>query len=99
MLHKKVTLAKKQADGYVIPLAQINLVLVVTDRGMVGCGAFDMAALNTFSYPAARVKSKTGNPIATIEDLLEGTIKDANAEAIKLGVNAGISGREALDLM
>jgi hypothetical protein len=51
-----VKLASKEADGYVIPLGTINLVNVVTDVGMVGCGAFDVAALNNFGYPAAKVR-------------------------------------------
>jgi uncharacterized protein YunC (DUF1805 family) len=99
MVQEKVKLTNKQADGYVIPLGPLNLVFVVTDKGLVGCGAFDVAALNTFSYPAARVKSKSGKPIATIHDLLEGVVKDANAEAARLGINIGMSGREALELM
>ena len=64
---------------------------------MVGCGAFDVMAFDAFDYPAVRVKSTSGNPIATIDDLLAGVVKDANAEATKLGINIGISGREALD--
>lgn len=50
MIQTKVKLAKKEADGYVIPLGNVNLVNVVTDLGMVGCGAFDVAALNNFGY-------------------------------------------------
>lgn len=99
MVQKKVKLTNKQADGYVIPLGQINLVFVVTDEGMVGCGAFDVAALNNFNYPAAKVKSQSGKPIATIEDLLEGIVKEANAEAATLGITVGMSGIEALDLL
>ena len=75
MIHRKVQLAKKQADGYVIPLGQVNLVNVVTDVGMVGCGAFDVAALNNFGYPAAKVRPSKGNSIATIDDLLGGNRK------------------------
>jgi uncharacterized protein YunC (DUF1805 family) len=97
MVYQKVQLTNKQADGYIIPLGSINIVLVVTDVGMVGCGAFDVMAFDAFDYPAVRVKSTSGNPIATIDDLLAGVVKDANAEATKLGINIGISGREALD--
>jgi len=99
MLHEKVQLAEKQADGYVIPLGPVNLVMVVTDVGMVGCGAFDVAALDNFGYPAARVRATRGSSVATIDDLLVGAIKDANAAAIRLGVEIGMSGREALDRM
>ena len=99
MLHEIVLLTNKQADGYVIPLGILNLVNVVTDTGMVGCGAFDILALDNFGYPAARVKSATGSGIATIDDLLSGLVKDANAAAIKRGVKVGMTGREALDLI
>jgi uncharacterized protein YunC (DUF1805 family) len=99
MIHEKVKLVNKEADGYVIPLGPVNLVSVVTDVGMVGCGAFDVAALDKFSYPAARVKATQGGSIDTIDDLLAGTVKDANEAAVKLGVEIGMSGREALDQM
>jgi uncharacterized protein YunC (DUF1805 family) len=99
MIHRKVQLAKKQADGYVIPLGQVNLVSVVTDVGMLGCGAFDVAALNNFGYPAARVRPSQGSSIATIEDLLQGIVKEVNPAAEKLGLKVGMAGREALDLL
>ncbi len=99
MIHTKVQLARKQADGYVIPLGKVNLVNVVTDVGMVGCGAFDVTALNNFGYPAARVKPNRSSSIATIDDLLDGVIKDANDAAASLGIKVGMSGKEALDLL
>lgn len=99
MVHEKVQLGNKQADGYVIPLGPVNLVSVVTNIGMVGCGAFDVEALSKFGYPAARVRASTGGSIATIDDLLAGIVKDANSAAIKLGVKIGMSGREALNQM
>ena len=99
MIHEKVKLKHKQADGYVIPLGPVNLVNVVTDVGMVGCGAFDVGALNNFAYPAARVKPSVGSSIATIDDLLQGTVKDVNFAAEKLGLKNGMTGREALELL
>lgn len=97
--HRKVHLTHKQADGYVIPLGPVNLVNVVTDLGMVGCGAFDVGALNNFGYPAARVRPTTGSSIASIDDLLQGTVKEVNPAAEKLGLKNGMTGREALDLL
>lgn len=99
MEHIKVQIAKKQADGYVIALGPVNLVAVVTDVGMVGCGAFDVAALNNFGYPAARVRPSQGSSVASIEDLLKGIVKEANPAAEKLGLKIGQSGREALELL
>jgi uncharacterized protein YunC (DUF1805 family) len=99
MNHIKVQLSGKQADGYVIPLGPVSLVNVVTDVGMVGCGAFDVAALNNFGYPAAKVRPSRGSSIATIEDLLQGIVKEANPAAEALGLKVGLTGREALELL
>ncbi|MDN7025363.1 DUF1805 domain-containing protein [Methanoculleus sp. FWC-SCC1] len=94
-----VALERSEGVGYVIPLGAVNLVTVVAARGMVGCGAFDVAALDAFGYPAARVRPSRGTSIATVDDLLDGTIREANAAAGKLGVREGMSGKEALDLL
>ncbi len=94
-----VPLQRKSGAGYVVPLGPANLVFVITDVGMVGCGAFDVMALEKFGYPAARVRPGHGPVIATIEDLLEGIIRDANPSAERCGIRAGMTGREALDLL
>jgi uncharacterized protein YunC (DUF1805 family) len=66
---------------------------------MVGCGAFDVAALNNFGYPAARVRPAHSSSIATIEDLLQGIVKEVNSAAEKLGLKVGLTCREALELL
>lgn len=99
MEHIKMQLTAKQADGYIIALGPVNLVNVVTNVGMVGCGAFDVAALNNFGYPAAKVRPAQGSSIATIEDLLQGIVKEVNPAAEKLGLKVGQTGREALELL
>ena len=99
MDHEIVKLAGKQARGYVIPLGPANLVFIVTDKGMVGCGAFDVVVLNSFDYLAARVRPSKGSSIASFEDLLNGIVKEANPAAEKRGVRMGMSGRQALDLL
>jgi uncharacterized protein YunC (DUF1805 family) len=99
MNHIKVQLSGKQADGYVIALGPVNLVNVVTDMGMVGCGAFDVAALNNSSYPAAKVRPAQGSSIATIEELLQGIVKEVNPAGELLGLKVGLTCREALELL
>jgi len=99
MDNMKVQLTRKQAEGYIIALGPVNLVNIVTDIGMVGCGAFDVAALSNFGYPAARVRPAQGDSIATIEDLLQGIVKEVNPAAEKLGLKVGQTGREALELL
>jgi uncharacterized protein YunC (DUF1805 family) len=99
MIQKKVKLTRKEADSYVIPFGKFNMVAVVTDIGMIGCGMFDVFALDNFDYPAARIKSGTGGPIATIDDILKGIVKDANKAAQKRGIKIGMTGAQALDFL
>jgi uncharacterized protein YunC (DUF1805 family) len=94
MQHEKVELSHKTADGYVIPCGPFNIVSINTDVGMVGCGAFDVLALDRFDYPAARIPG-----VATVADLLEGTINQVNEAAQGRGIAEGMTGREALAMM
>ncbi|MCK7507932.1 MAG: YunC family protein [Desulfobacterales bacterium] len=80
-----VQLTRKVADGYIIPLGPANLVAIMTDVGMVGCGAFDVAALDSFSYPAAKVRPSIGPSIVDTDDLLKGIVKEANRSAMGRG--------------
>jgi len=99
MIEETIPLKHSDGKGFVIPLGSINLVGVVASRGMVGCGAFDVSALNNFAYPAAKVRPLAGPSIVTIADLLSGEIKETNAAAQDLGVKAGMTGKAALDLL
>jgi len=94
-----VQLTRKVADGYVIPLGQANLVAVMTDVGMAGCGAFDVAALDSFSYPAVKVRPATGPSIIDVDDILKGIVKEANRSALGRGIRTGMTGRQALELL
>jgi uncharacterized protein YunC (DUF1805 family) len=93
----KVQLATKEAEGFVIPLGPANLVAIKTDVGMVGCGAIDVAALDSFSYPAARVRPSIGPSIVDTDDILKGIVKEANRSAMGRGIRTGMTGRQALE--
>ena len=99
MHRENVHLTKKVAEGFVIPLGPANLVAVKTDVGMVGCGAFDVAALDSFSYPAAKVRPSIGPSIVDVDDILKGIVKEANRSAIGRGIRTGMTGRQALELL
>ena len=99
MEYIEVQLSRKKADGFVIPLGPANLVAIKTDVGMVGCGAFDVAALDSFSYPAAKVRPSFGPSIVDTDDILKGIVKEANRSAFGRGIRTGMTGREALELL
>lgn len=93
----KVKLTTKEADGFIIPLGPANLVAVITDIGMVGCGAIDVATLDSFSYPAAKVRPAIGSSIMDTDDILTGIVKEANRSAMGRGIRTGMTGRQALE--
>src|SRR5512137_3020925 len=95
----EIRLPKKKAQGFVIPLGPANLVAIKTDIGLVGCGAFDVAALDSFSYPAAKVRPAIGPAIMDTDDILKGIIKEANRSAIGRGIRTGMTRRQALELL
>ncbi|MBP2133535.1 uncharacterized protein YunC (DUF1805 family) [Methanomicrobium sp. W14] len=90
----RVCINEKEAEGFVIPIGKVSLVFMKTEKGMIGCGAFDVGALEKFGYPAAKVKP-AGNSVKDINDLLSGEIAAANSSAEKLGIKKGMSGKEA----
>jgi uncharacterized protein YunC (DUF1805 family) len=94
-----IQLTRKTADGFIIPLGPANLVAIKTDVGMIGCGAFDVAALDSFSYPAAKVRPSIGPSIVDTDDLLKGIVKEANRSAMGRGIKNGMTGRAALELL
>ena len=89
----------KTADGYVIPLGTVNLVFVKTEKGMIACGAFNVAVLDKFDYPAVRIASKDGSRISGPEDLLKGVAVEVNESAASLGIETNCTGEAALELL
>ena len=98
-MEKTLRLQHSDGAGYVVPLGPVNLVWVVAKKGLVGCGAFDVKALEKFDYPAARVRPVGRMSVETLDDLLAGEIREANVMAEYIGIAVGMSGREALDLL
>jgi uncharacterized protein YunC (DUF1805 family) len=94
-----IQLTRKTADGFIIPLGPANLVAIKTDIGMIGCGVFDVAALDSFSYPAAKIRPSIGPSIIDTDDLLKGIVKEANRSAMGRGIKNGMTGRAALELL
>jgi uncharacterized protein YunC (DUF1805 family) len=99
MQQEEIQLTRKTADGFIIPLGPANLVAIKTDVGMIGCGAFDVAALDSFSYPAAKIRPSIGPSIVDTDDLLKGIVKEANRSAMGRGIKNGMTGRAALELL
>jgi len=93
---QQLEIGGKKATGYVISLGNVNIVMLKTEKGMLACRAVDVAVLDKFAYPAARVRFPDGRPIAAVADILRAEVCEVNEHAGKLGVAVGIKGGEAL---
>ena len=99
MNQKTIRIGGKTAQGYEIPVGPVNLVFATTGSALIGCGLIDPMVFDKFSYPAARLKASKGPLIVTLDDLLAGEVREANAMALQRGVTVGMSGRDALEKM
>jgi uncharacterized protein YunC (DUF1805 family) len=90
----------QRAIGYAVELSDsVNLVFAAARNALIGCGAFDVRALDRFNIGAVKVGSADGSAVTSVADLLGGVVKEANQAASRLGVREGMSGREALEKM
>lgn len=73
--------------------------VILTPAGLVGCGIYDMKTPAEFGQAIAIARGTPQNPLVDPEDLLEARIVDATPQAKAMGIQIGITGREAVELM
>lgn len=96
MVSESFTLNGKTCMGHIIPIGPVNLVFAMAEKGLVGCGAIDVQALEKFHIPAAKVRPVGSASVSTIEDLLAGEIVAVNQYATPMGITIGMRGKDAL---
>ena len=96
MEEQKFSLDGTEVTGHIIPIGQVNLVFAQTKRGLVGCGAIDVIALEKFNIPAVKVRPTTADSVRNIDDLLKGIVVVVNSFAKEAGISPDMTGEEAL---
>jgi uncharacterized protein YunC (DUF1805 family) len=84
----------KKLTGVEIALPKAPLVLVHGETGFVMCGYLNVEAADKLGVAAAMVRG-----VSTVDDLLAAKIQAVSKAASEKGVQAGMSGREALALL
>jgi uncharacterized protein YunC (DUF1805 family) len=72
---------------------------ILTPAGLVGCGIYDVATAAHFNQAVAICRGTPAVPLVEPEDLLEAKIVDATPQARALGIEPGITGRQAVELL
>ena len=72
---------------------------ILTAAGIVGCGIYDLATAAEFGQAIAIAKGTPAKPLVEPEDLLDAKIVGVTPQAQALGVEIGLTGREAVERM
>jgi uncharacterized protein YunC (DUF1805 family) len=73
--------------------------VILTEAGLVGCGIYDVKTAAEFGQAIAIARGTPQNPLVNPEDLLNAKIVDATPRAKELGIQIGMTGGQAVELM
>lgn len=96
---KEVQTKNGKVEGCQVKWPGFNILLFAGTKGFLGCGVFDLDALDKFGVACAIVESTPQNPIGTLERFTTRKIAKANAKARALGINIGMDSTEALNIL
>jgi uncharacterized protein YunC (DUF1805 family) len=94
---QNIQIGNKTAKAAVVELGVVNLVFAWTEKGFIGCGAFDEKCFDRLNYPAVKMRGQNGKRISTIDDLLEADVFSPNNTAKEMGINMDMNGRQVLE--
>ena len=72
---------------------------ILTEAGLVGCGIYDVKTAGEFGQAIAIARGTPENPLVNPEDLFEAKIVDLTPHARDLGIQVGMTGREAVEIL
>lgn len=72
---------------------------ILTNAGIVGCGIYSISTPAEFGQAIAIAKGTPQHPLTDPEDLFDAKIVDCTPRAREFGIEIGISGRAAVELM
>jgi uncharacterized protein YunC (DUF1805 family) len=71
--------------------------VILTEAGLVGCGIYDIKTAAEFGQAVAIARGTPQKPLVNPEDLYDAKIVDATPQARNLGIEPGMTGREAVE--
>lgn len=72
---------------------------IFTEAGIVGCGIYDTRIAAEFGQAVAIARGTPAKPLVDPEDLFEAKIVEATPQAKALGIEVGMTGRQAVELL
>ena len=93
-MRKIIKLNNVEIDTYLIDMGQANLIIAKAPKGFLMCGYLDISVAQKLHDAACVVSG-----VKTIEELLEKPVVKLTSQAERLGIDLGMSGRQALERM
>ncbi len=87
------------ASGLSVKWNDGQLVVIICPVGLVACAAIDVEVMEEFNFAVAVAHGTPQKPLVEPEDLLEAKISNVTKKASLMGITAGMSGKEALEIM
>ncbi len=72
---------------------------ILTRAGLVGCGIYDLKIAAEFGQAIAICRGTPAKPLVEPEDLLPSRIVDATPQARALGIEPGMTGKQAVEVL
>ena len=72
---------------------------ILTAAGIVGCGIYDISTAAEFDMALAIAKGTPENPLVEPEDLFNAKIVNLTPKAKDYGIEIGMTGKQAVELM
>ena len=72
---------------------------ILTTAGIVGCGIYDLETAAEFGLAIAIAKGTPENPLVEPEDLYNAKIVGTTPKAESFGIQVGMTGKKAAELM
>ena len=94
MIIEQINLENGSAIGLKMDMEQAPLLVIRAKKGFVMCGYLNMEVANKLGDASVRV---TG--VKSFEDVLNAKAVEVSIAAKKLGINAGMTGKETLNRM
>ncbi len=80
--------------GVLVRLGNADMIIIVAAKGFVGCGYFSVETAEKVGDALAVVRG-----VSSFEEVLKAKVSEVSSKAKKLGVRAGMSGMQALELL
>ena len=86
-----VKVNEKTFDAYTVPTQNVSMMMINAPRGMLACGYISVEAADKFGDALAIVRG-----VSCYGDMLKARVAAVSQKAAELGVDASMTGEEAL---